>query len=197
MKKRSFTLLLLAGLSLTALAGTPTDGYHKVDAAYSTITWNAKKVTGQHHGTISIKDGTLQIQKGKLVGGSFTIDMNSIKVQDLQGEYAGKLERHLKSDDFFNAESFPQATLIILETKDRGNGNLDVKANLTIRGITKQIEFPAVLSLEGKKFKASANISIDRSQFEVKYGSGKFYENLGDKTIYDNFDLAVSLVTQG
>ena len=196
MQKFLFALIVLIGLSAFTVASQPGDGYFKINTTASSIKWNAKKVTGQHHGSITVKDGTLQIQKSKLVGGSFTIDMASIKVLDLQGEMAGKLEGHLKSDDFFNATTFPSATLIILEAKETSKENYNIKANLTIRGITKAVEFPAVVKTDGKKYNASANITVDRSQFDVKYGSGSFYDNLGDKTIYDNFDLAVSLVAE-
>jgi polyisoprenoid-binding protein YceI len=122
--------------------------------------------------------------------------MTSIKVKDLQGETAGKLEGHLKSDDFFSAATFPTATLIILEAKDKGKGNYEIKANLTIKGITQPVTFPAAVTQDGSRFKATAQISIDRSLYEVKYGSGKFCDNLGDKTIYDNFDLTVALETE-
>ncbi len=196
MQKLLFSLIVLVGLSAFTVASQPGDGYFKINTATSSVKWNAKKVTGQHHGSITVKDGTLQMQKNKLVGGSFTIDMASIKVLDLQGEMAGKLEGHLKSDDFFNAATFPSATLIILEAKETSKENYNIKANLTIRGITKAVEFPAVVKTDGKKYNASANITVDRSQFDVKYGSGSFYDNLGDKTIYDNFDLAVSLVAE-
>ena len=189
-------MLLIAGFSLTAAAHGPIDGYLKVNPAASDINWVGKKVTGQHNGSIAIKEGTLQFKKGALIGGNFTIDMTSIKVLDLQGSSAGKLEGHLKSDDFFGTGSFPTATLIILDAKDKGKGNFDVKANLTIKGITKPVEFPVTLSPNGKGYKATANITIDRSQYEVKYGSGKFFDNLGDKTIYDDFELTVALVTE-
>jgi len=122
--------------------------------------------------------------------------MTTIKVTDLQGEYAGKLEGHLKSEDFFGVTTYPNATLIILNAQHKGNNEYNVKANLTIRGITQEIQFPATVKAEGKKYKAEADVTIDRSLFNVKYGSGKFYEDLGDKTIYDDFQLKVSLVTQ-
>ena len=196
MYKSLFSLLFIFGLGMTAIAGSPADEYIKVDPAASAIMWTGKKVTGEHHGTIAVKEGTLQMEKGVLAGGSVIIDMTSIKVTDLQGEYAGKLEGHLKSDDFFGVATYPSATLIILNAQHKGNNEYNVKANLTIRGITQEIQFPATVKAEGKKYKAEADVTIDRSLFNVKYGSGKFYEDLGDKTIYDDFQLKVSLVTQ-
>lgn len=196
MQKLILSLLLISSISLTAFAHVPNDGYVKVNSAASSITWIGKKVTGQHNGSIAIQDGTLQFKKGALVGGSFSIDMTSIKVLDLQGETAGKLEGHLKSDDFFGVVSFPSATLIILDAREKGKGNFDVKANLTIKGITRPVEFPVTLTPQGNGYKATANITIDRSQYDIKYGSSKFFDNLGDKTIHDDFELNVSIVAE-
>ena len=196
MQKLLFSILLITGLAFSASANGPNDDFLKINPATSAVKWVGKKVTGQHDGSIGVKDGQLQFKKGALIGGNVSIDMSSIKVLDLQGESAGKLEGHLKSDDFFSVGSYPTATLIILDTKDKGKGLYDVKANLTIKGITKAVEFPATVISYGKGYKATANIIIDRAQYEVKYGSGKFFDNLGDKTIYDNFELAVSLVAE-
>jgi len=191
-----FSLLFLTSFAANAIAGNPADEYVKVNPAGSSITWTAKKVTGQHSGSIMVKEGSLQVKKGALIGGHITIDMTSIKNSDMSGEYAGKLEDHLKSDEFFSVSKFPVANLIILESKSTGNNQYHIKANVTIKGITQPVEFDTTFKPEGKMFKADATITIDRTLFDVRYGSGKFYENLGDKTIYDNFDLVVSLVTQ-
>lgn len=187
-----FSLFFLAGLT----AGDPVNGFVKVVPTASKVEWLGKKVTGQHNGTVSIKDGQLQMSDGFVTGGNFTIDMTTIKVLDLQGEYAGKLEGHLKSDDFFGVSEFPVATLIITEAKQQTKGDYQIKANLTIKGITQPITFPATIMRSGDQIKANATITIDRSLFNVRYGSGKFFDNLGDSTIYDNFDLNVSLVAQ-
>src|SRR5262245_15870530 len=96
MQKFFLSLLLSAGMAAVAIAGNPVkDGFVKVDPTNSTIAWSAKKVTGQHHGSINIKEGSMKMKKGQLVGGSFTIDMNTIKVLDLTGGGATKLENHL------------------------------------------------------------------------------------------------------
>jgi polyisoprenoid-binding protein YceI len=160
------------------------------------VEWTARKVTGKHNGTVSIKEGTLDIKDGFLIGGTFTIDMSSITVVDLTGEYKGKLEGHLKSDDFFGVATYPTATLKITQANAKGEGQFEVKADLTIRGKTNPVTFMAELMPEGKKYKATANLTIDRTLYDVKYGSGKFFEGLGDSTIYDEFDLAISLITE-
>jgi polyisoprenoid-binding protein YceI len=187
----------MAGLTLTAQAGNPdTEGIVKVNTTTSKIEWTAKKVTGKHNGSVNIKSGSLKINDGVLTGGSFTIDMESIKVLDLQGESAGKLERHLKSDDFFSVATHTTAKLEIIQVAPKGNGAYAVSANLTIKGITHPVNFTTTVTPLGKKYQAKANIVVDRSLYDVKYGSGKFFDNLGDKTIYDEFDLVVSLVTE-
>lgn len=190
------SVLFVTSFAASAIARNPDDEYVKINSSASSIAWIAKKVTGQHTGTVMIKEGSLQVKKGVLTGGHITIDMTSIKNSDMSGEYAGKLEDHLKSDEFFSVTKFPVANLIILESKSMGNHQYHVKANVTIKGITQPVEFDTTFKPEGKMYKADATITIDRTLFDVRYGSGKFYENLGDKTIYDNFDLVVSLVTQ-
>lgn len=197
MKKLLFTFALAAGIALQSFAtGNPVDGFHKINTSASTVKWVGKKVTGQHDGSIAIKEGQLQFAKGKLTGGNVTIDMSSIKVLDMEGEYAGKLEGHLKNDDFFGTDKFPNATLIITKVKETSKNNYDITGNLTIKGVTKPVDFKAVVTENGKGYKATSTIIIDRTNYNIQYGSGKFFDNLGDKAIYDTFELNVSLVTE-
>lgn len=167
----------------------------KVDTKASTVEWLGKKVTGQHNGTIQLKDGSLSMdEKGTLTGGSFTIDMTTLISTDLSGEYKGKLEGHLKSDDFFGVENYPTSTFLMTKAVPQGPGKYKVIGNITIKGTTQEIQFPATVDVKDGKVTANANITIDRSKYDIRYGSGSFFDNLGDKTIYDNFDLTVSLV---
>ena len=136
MKKKIFTLLLLTSISFTALGQTMA-----VNNEDSSIHWLAKKVTGQHEGNISIADGNLVMQNNTLTGGNFEVDMNSMIVTDLTGEYKDKLEGHLKSDDFFGVEKFPTATLIITSASKFVNNSSSVEAKLTIKGKTENITF--------------------------------------------------------
>ncbi len=166
-----------------------------VDAEKSKVTWLAKKVTGEHNGEISIIKGNLEIEKGLLAGGSFEIDMNSISNKDIESaEYNQKLVGHLKSDDFFGVQKFPKATFVITAVESKGASKYVVKGDMTIKGITRQISFPTQLGIMGDKATAIATITIDRSEFEVRYGSGAFFDDLGDKMIYDEFTLTVTLV---
>ena len=122
--------------------------------------------------------------------------MNSIACTDLSGEYAGKLVGHLKSDDFFGVANYPTAKFVITKVVSRGTpGAYKVQGDLTIKGITQSIKFNADLKEDGTKTVAEAKITVDRSDYNIRYGSGSFFENLGDKTIYDDFDLEIKLVT--
>ncbi|HMB63087.1 MAG TPA: YceI family protein, partial [Eudoraea sp.] len=131
----------------------------------------------------------LVFEEGKLAGGEFIVDMTTLINSDLEGEYKGKLEGHLKSDDFFAVTSHPTSKLVFTAVAATGKNSYEVTGNLTIKGITKPITFD--VSIYGSK--ATATLKVDRAQYDVRYGSGSFFENLGDKTIYDEFDLVVDL----
>ncbi len=163
----------------------------------SEITWQGYKVTGKHNGSVALKEGAFEYENGMLTGGEIWIDMTSIKVLDLQGDMAGKLEGHLKSSDFFGVENYPSAHFKITEVISRGTpGEYKVVGDLTIKENTKEIKFNAKVSEEAGTMVAVADITIDRSDFDVRYGSGSFFDNLGDKTIYDEFDMSLKLVTE-
>ncbi len=188
---------MLKSLLISALVAFSFSGEKKdvnVDIESSTIKWVGKKVTGQHNGTITLKGGRLEMEDGVLVGGLFTMDMTSIIVEDLSGGSKGKLEGHLKSDDFFGVETFPSSTFVITKAVPQGPGKYKIVGNITIKKTTEEIQFPATIEEKDGKMIAKADITIDRSKFDVRYGSGSFFDNLGDKTIYDNFDLSVELV---
>ncbi|WP_374957460.1 YceI family protein [Gilvibacter sp.] len=182
---KTAALLLLA----IAFSAFNTSTVEKLMVKDSTITWVGKKVTGQHEGTINLKSGYFMMDGESMVGGEFVIDMTSINVTDLQaGKGKEKLEGHLKSDDFFGVEAHPTATLTVKNAARNGN-TYTVNADLTIKGKTNPITFD--ITKDGTNM--TANVTIDRSKFDVRYGSGSFFDNLGDKTIYDDFDLTVNL----
>ncbi len=167
----------------------------RVDAAQSQLTWKAYKVTGEHQGTVNLKSGNLQFENGMLKGGSFMIDMTSITDNDMSGKMKAKLERHLKSPDFFDAANHPTASFVITRVISRGTpGDYKIVGNLTIKNNTKEIKFLAKVTEEGDKLISDADITVDRADFDVRYGSGSFFDNLGDRTIYDEFDIHVKLV---
>ncbi len=160
-----------------------------VEVKTSSIQWKAKKVVGSHEGDISLQSGELIYEDGNLVGGSFIMDMTSLICTDLSGEYKGKLEGHLKSDDFFSVNTYSTAGLVITNVEKVNSKKHNITADLTIKGITKSITFEA----NSEKNKFASNIQINRTQFDVKYGSGSFFDGLGDNMIDDEFELTVIL----
>ncbi len=161
----------------------------------SNIEWYAEKVTGKHNGLVNLKSGSIELANGQLKGGSFTIDMTSIKVTDLEGEYAQKLEGHLNSADFFNTAEHQTAKFTITGVKPQTEGvnNTIINGNLAIKGISHPVSFPAKVETTDGKFAAYGEIVVDRSKYDVRFGSNSFFDNLGDKAIYDEFTMKVSL----
>ncbi len=189
-------LLFLPMLAIAAMAAFAPVTY-KVDTTTSNIVWTGYKVTGKHYGNVKVKNGMLTMDNGVMTGASFEIDMTSMSCTDLQGEYAGKLMGHLKSDDFFGVEKFPTAKFVVTRAIPQDTkGNYKIIGNLTIKETTKEIKFPVALTETAGVAKATGKITIDRSDFNVRYGSGAFFDGLGDKTIYDEFDLQVELMAK-
>lgn len=192
--KTSLMALLVAGaIALTAFSTTKQDTF-AVDTASSSIRWAGKNVAGGgHDGTIGISQGTLVFDGNALASGNFKVDMNSIKVTDLEGARATRLENHLKNEDFFDAPKFPEATFSITKVEGKGN-TVTVTGNLTIKGITKPITFPATVSKTGNQVRATAKgVTFDRTQFDVKFRSGNFFSGLGDRAILDDITLDIDL----
>lgn len=187
---------LLTVIVLSSFVSGETISSYKVDTQASVITWKGYKVAGSHEGTIKVKNGTLEYTDGLLSGGTFEIDMNSMTVTDLKGGSAEKLLGHLKSEDFFGVEKYPTTTFKINNVVPQGPNRYKISGDITIKKTTKTIKFIATTTDDANGMTAKADIKIDRSDFNVKYGSGSFFSNLGDKTIYDEFDLSVSLVVK-
>jgi len=190
MKNRVKTIaaaLIIA--TITFAFTTIEDGKKEVKVETSSVTWKGYKVTGSHAGSIALKQGSLDFKDGKLAGGEFVIDMTTIENTDMEGEYKAKLEGHLKSDDFFGVATYPTAKLVFNTVKSTGKNSYEVTADLTIKDKTNPVTFD--MSIYGNK--ATANIKIDRTDYEVRYGSASFFDNLQDKAIYDEFDLITDL----
>lgn len=171
---------------------------YKADADNSTIMWKGFKPTGSHTGTIKVKEGTVAVNDGVVESGNFVIDMTTIAVTDIPVDDEGnaKLQGHLTGPDFFDAKSFPTAKFEVtgLETKD---GKTMLSGNLTMKGETNNISFPVKTSFDGDKMTLkSETFTIDRSKWNVKYGSKSFFDDLGDKFINDDIELTVNLVAK-
>lgn len=190
-------LLTIAAAFLTATTFAtptidPTNGSVEkkvVNVDASKVTWKAYKVTGSHEGNINLASGNLDFNGTTLSGGAFVVDMTTINITDLEGESKQKLDGHLQSDDFFGTTKHKTAALEITSLKASGKNAYTATANLTIKNITKKVNF--TISVYGNK--ATASLKVDRTEFDIRYRSGSFFDNLGDITIYDEFDLVVDL----
>ncbi len=184
MKKTPFLLLfLLISLAVNAQV-------RKINITKSTIVWTGKKITGEHKGTLQFKEGSLTYTKKKLSNGSFVVNMTTLNNNDQSGKDKAQLEGHLKSSDFFNTEEFKEALLVFKAIKPIAKGTYSIVADLTIKGKTN----PVIFDMTIKGNKATANLVVDRTKYGIQYGSGSFFADLGDRTIYDEFELQVNLV---
>tara|TARA_Y100001970_G_C14110493_1_gene790588 strand:+ start:605 stop:1237 length:633 start_codon:yes stop_codon:yes gene_type:complete len=168
----------------------------KVIGSSSSVKWKATKVMGGHNGTIKISRGSLKIDKGNILGGLFKIDMNSIVCLDLdsEGPWNQKLVNHLKSDDFFSVSKHPHSSLKVTGSKKEKDGSHLISGELTIKGIKKPLNFKAFVKIDGNKLSASGDIVFDRTDYDIRFRSGKFFEDLGNRLIHDKVFLKVNLV---
>lgn len=172
---------------------------YKLEVSNSAIKWTGKKVSGKHWGTVALKDGNFKTEGGKLIGGEFVINMNTITVDDIKNEeYNAKLKGHLQSEDFFSVEKFPEAKFVITKAqpKKSENGNYEITGDLTIKGITNSISFPAQLDINGSAIQGNADLKFDRTKWNIRYGSGNFFTGLGDNMIYDDVELSVTIAAK-
>lgn len=166
-----------------------------VDFEASKVLWWAKKITAEHNGTVNLSRGELIVTDGKVSGGSFEVDMTTIIDLDLpEPGLRKKIVYQLKSDDFFSVEQFPTATFKIDSLKSISGDSYRVSGGMTIKGRTLPVTFDAVIKLQAGKWTFDATLELDRTKWDVKYRSGKFFENLGDTLIYDIFKITVKLV---
>ncbi|MEO8666380.1 MAG: YceI family protein, partial [Ignavibacteria bacterium] len=181
--------------------GKPTGMHYEILRDSSKLEWIAKKVTGEEHGTVTIAKGEVYINNGILTGGNFAIDMSTIKAlgkDDAESENS-QLTNHLKSDDFFAVEKFPIGRFAFTSatpmTDDKGNNYL-IKGLLMVKNIQNTIAFPAKVDVVSGKVTASAELVIDRTKWDIKFRSGKFFQDLGDKLIYDDFTIKIFFIAR-
>jgi polyisoprenoid-binding protein YceI len=180
-------------LGVLLLAGTLSVAAQKaeINLTNSLVKWTGNKVGGSHNGAIKIKSGSFEFKNGNIVSGNVVMDMNSITDTDLIDEgYNQKLVGHLKSDDFFGVEKFPTSTFQVTKATQFVNGKATLSGVLTIKGKSENI----VVDVTKKDNSYSAQLKVDRSKFDVRYGSNSFFDNLGDKAIEDIFILDIQLV---
>ena len=181
----------------TIIANTEGADKYTVDPASSQVEWKGFKPTGQHNGTLALKSGVLYIKENTPVGGEFVIDMQSLKVIDIEDpEYNGKLTGHLNSPDFFDVATHPEANFVITQIvrSKESNTAFELTGNLTIKGITKSIGFMANIVTEGDKVNSTTpEFTIDRAAYDIKFKSKKFFEDLKDDFINDEIALVIKL----
>jgi polyisoprenoid-binding protein YceI len=197
MKKFLFT----AAMAVITFASSAqmADGKFNVDFKTSTVNWKGQKVTGSgHNGTVRVSSGQLEFKGNNLIAGKVKLNMNEISCTDLSdAESNANLLNHLRSADFFNTAQFPDANFEVTSVKAQkdGNGNTHfITGKLTIKGITKDVSFPATVGGKDGQATIKGELVIDRSQFDVRYGSETFFGELGDKAIDNNMTIVFNLV---
>nr|WP_121270791.1 YceI family protein [Pedobacter schmidteae] len=194
LKLTSLAFILLAIISSAFIAPVLKPVTYKVDATQSTLTWVGKKLTGSHNGTIGLQSGNLLFDGKKLTGGNFVINMTTIKDADK----SERLEGHLKADDFFGTDKFATSTFVIKKVVSASADVANVTGDLTIKGVTNSITFPAtvVWNADGSITATADKVIVDRTKYGIKYRSKGIFPDVGDKMIYDEFELAIKLVAR-
>lgn len=168
----------------------------KVDTKKSKVIWTGSKIGGRHEGTVKIKSGTVTMKNGFLTTAEIIVDMTSIECTDLKDKNLNqKLVGHLKSSDFFEVDKFPEAKFVITKPDRRLNQDYMVQGKLTIKDKTSDVKIPTTLILENnnKSLMTTLSFIFDRTKHDIKYGSEKFFKDIGDKAIYDEVDLLIEL----
>ena len=202
MKATSFSLVTpLAAFVLMAFSASKHEDTFKLNPKLSTLEWQAEKLTGKHNGDIMFSAGEIKNNHGAFTG-YVEVDMNTIRDKDIESpEYRTKLENHLKSPDFFDVAKFPKARFVItsctpITEQKEGGYTHNIKGNLTIKDKTNEIAFDAIINTIGNRASCVGTAVVDRSKFDVKYGSKTFFADIGDKVIYDDFKLQFNVVAE-
>lgn len=198
--KKSIGLAVMSLFLAIAAMANKTGGksmQYEVVTKESKVEWKATKVTGEHMGFVSISDGTVNLANDKIVGANVTMDLNTIVCTDLTNEeWNKKLVGHLKSDDFFSVEKFPNATFEISSIQANDDGKYAVVGKLTMKGKSHEIKFPANVKIRENMLKANGTATIDRTLWNIQYGSGKFLQGLGDNLIHDEFSITFDITAK-
>jgi polyisoprenoid-binding protein YceI len=169
---------------------------YNIDTKGSVVMWKGGNLAGSntHTGYISISKGELYTQNGQFSGGTAEVDMNTIADETHSGDSG--LVKHLKNPDFFDVETFPTATIVLTKAAPATGGNTYVTGNLTIKGLTHPVSFPARVEVKGGTVTMSGKLSIDRTLWDIRYKSGKFFDNLADETISDFIEFDIKIVAK-
>jgi len=189
---------LIAFIAIFAVTQLTAQKKYIADPAATKIKWHGEKIVGsKHDGTIALKEGWLASDGKSITGGEFVVDMSTIKNEDIKDAGSrAKLEGHLKSADFFGVDKYPLSKLVLAGGSQITGGKATLRGSLTIKEATHPVEFTVVESKVGDVLTYTATITFDRSLYDVRFGSGKFFSNLGDNAIRDEIKLEVSLVVK-
>jgi polyisoprenoid-binding protein YceI len=188
-------ITLITFLSFSSVAQKTNTEKIDIDLKQSKLEWTGKKLGGEHYGEIQLASGSLTFTKKKLTGGTFEMDMASITCVDITDAKSNKrLVDHLKSEDFFSVTRFPKSVFVITKVEFKSAVEYLVTGNLTIKGKTNPITFTVKLNTMNDQTVAEATLVFDRSKYDAKFGSQSFFENLGDKLVYDDVDMNIKLV---
>ena len=170
-------------------------GDYSVNRDLSTIKWTGKEITTKsHYGTLDLKEGSVYVNNDGIISGNILVDMNSINCLDMSGRGKNRLEGHLRSDDFFDVNSYPEANLNFTSWRVNDLGKILYKGDLTIKNITHPITFSGSVKKNNIGYRSTINLSFDRTLYEIKFRSGKYFQDLGDKLILDNIDIEAEIV---
>lgn len=194
--KTVFSALLISVFTLSVMAHENNNSKElSADKSKSTVKWKGTKVKGEHYGSIDIKHATVEITEGHIKSANVVIDMTSIINEDLtDAGWNKKLVDHLNSDDFFSVAKYPEAHFVLTKAENLGNNKHKLSGDLTIKGKTNPVEFETELMKHENAYKATGSIVFDRSKYDVRYGSGTFFDDLGDNLIHDNVTLSFDLL---
>jgi polyisoprenoid-binding protein YceI len=167
----------------------------RINPSASQVTWMGSKVVGgSHTGSLAFKSGEIEYQNGKPTSAKLVVDISSLKNEDLKdADLNKKLVGHLLSEDFFNVAKFPTAQLLINKIEPMGGGTYDLTGELKILDATRPIKLKAIEKATSTGRSIRSEFKFDRTEFGLRYGSGKFFKNLGDKVISDEVSVSVSL----
>ncbi|RAV99721.1 YceI family protein [Pseudochryseolinea flava] len=198
MKLTIISLLLAWSASIL-----PVESVYTIDVTKSKVNWTGYYLFsfGEHFGSIGIQDGSLKVVDQTLVSGKIVIDMKSIRTLDKGFEDKDGLGEHLKSADFFEVDKYPTAILEITSVKPIADApadqpNVEVVGMLTLKGIKHEITIPTLLTITDEQLSAKAKFKIDRTKWNVKYNSGKYFDDIGDGAISDAIGVAFDVIAK-
>jgi polyisoprenoid-binding protein YceI len=170
------------------------ENYFIIDTKETFVEWKGSSVGGTHAGYVYISKGELMIENGQLMGGTAEVNMNTIEDEDHRSD--NNLIEHLKNQDFFDVKKFPSSTITITKAESINGEQIKVTGNLSIKGITHPVSFPAKMEIKDGIVRANGRLVIDRTRWGIRYKSGKFFDNLKDEAISDSIEFNIKIVAK-